>query len=97
MKHYKLKSVFSPFFLFLSAAIISVPPSGFAEAQSGEAPSQAGAQAALPTESITISQDEVRALEVPFEIVGYESSSKSVKILRSKGRRLEIKGVEPGY
>lgn len=81
----------------MSAAIISVPPSGFAEAQSGEAPSQAGAQAALPTESVTISQDEVRALEVPFEIVGCESSSKSVKILRSKGRRLEIKGVEPGY
>lgn len=97
MKYYKLKSAFSPFLLLLSAAIVAVPTSGFAEAQSGEAPSQAGSQAALPTESVTISQDEVRTLEVPFEIIGYESSSKSVKILRSKGRRLEIKGVEPGY
>lgn len=51
----------------------------------------------LPTESVTIAQDETKRLEVPFEIESYRSSAKNVKILGSKGRFLEIQGVEPGY
>lgn len=58
---------------------------------------QASAITALPTESISIAQDEVRNLEVPFEILNCESSSKCVKILKNHGRYLEIQGMEPGY
>lgn len=65
------------------------------DAQPAESAAPTGA-AALPTESLSMAQDEVRTLEVPFEILSAQSSSKSVKILRNRGRRIEVQGVEPG-
>ncbi len=79
----------TPFFAALGLSNLAAQSAAKNSAQQESA-------ATLPAESLSISQDEVRSLEVPFEISACQSSSRCVKILKTSGRKIEIQGIEPG-
>lgn len=92
------RKISTPLIISLSAFLLSA---GFACAQcengGAGSPQQVAFISALPTESLTIAQDETRKLEVPFEIEQCQSSTKNIRILANRGRFVEIQGIEPGY